>query len=222
MRRELSLAPGVPSPGGSRWHTAERCSWTKSVRWRCRCRPSCCSCCRTDSSAGSADSRIARWTSGSSAQQTGSWKPKSPRAISAGTFSTASTWSLSTCPPCASAAWIFPSWPTTFCRLTASGTTGPRVLSRVKFSSCCASTPGRETSANWKTVWRGTSSSVRKKPSTTSFHKSESAQSPLKSPKTVRSHSNASPSKPYARWNEASFSASYRPTTGTAARPRQC
>ena len=52
-----SPAPSSTSPASSSSPTTGRCSSTRSARWARRCSPSCCRCCRTACSRGSADAR---------------------------------------------------------------------------------------------------------------------------------------------------------------------
>ena len=59
-----SPTPSATSPGGSRWPTAARSSWTRSATSRRRCRSGCCGCSRSGRSSRWAASSPCRWTCG--------------------------------------------------------------------------------------------------------------------------------------------------------------
>ena len=77
----------------SRRPTAARCCSTRSATCRWRCRSSCCACCRNAWCGRWAPASRSRSTCASCRPPTATWTPPWPRASSATTCTTASTWS---------------------------------------------------------------------------------------------------------------------------------
>ena len=99
-RASCSATRGAPSPArwrrspaSSSWRTAARSSSTRSASCRCPPRRSCCASSRSGPSSGSAARGRSRWTSASWRPPTATSRRGSPRAASAPTSTTASTWS---------------------------------------------------------------------------------------------------------------------------------
>ncbi len=90
-RRAPSPAPSPAASASSRKRPAARCCSTRSPRWTCGCRRSCCAPSRSASSTASAARARCRSTSASSRPRTATSSTRCARARSARTCSTGST-----------------------------------------------------------------------------------------------------------------------------------
>ena len=95
------------APAASNRPTGAPSSWTRSGSFPSICRPSSCASCRSARSRGWEARRPSTWICAWWQPPIATWPGASNRAAFGKTSTTASTWSPSTCRPCASAAPIF-------------------------------------------------------------------------------------------------------------------
>ena len=154
-RRAPSPEPTARSPAGSSVPPAAPSSSTRSASCRSRPRPRSSASFSSGSSSASGGPRHSAPTLASSRPRTATCPERSPPVGFAKTCSTASTSRGSSSRRSATAPRISPPWPSTSCDGSSGGTAGASCRSPPRPCRRFGNDPGRATSANWRTPWRG-------------------------------------------------------------------